>query len=88
MFKICLSTKCPSEKCQFLSLTRARNPLDEGAVVEDRRFGQRLDVDEVESTPFVAEEQLLRRLVQLQPVDLRVMAHLKNVFLMAVKMQN
>ena len=82
LFKSAASDSCTP----IQSLTRSGNPLDERAVVQDRRLGQRLDVDEVQATPFVAEEQLLGRLVQLEPVDLRVVAHLVNIFSDTVKM--
>ena len=60
--------------------TWSGNPLYKGAVIEDRRFGQIFDVDEIESTPLVSKEQLLARLVQLEPVDLRVVTYLKKKF--------
>ncbi len=62
---------------KVIIFTRSRHPLNEGAVVEDGGLGQVLDVDEIESTSFVSKQQLLPRLVQLQPINLRVMTDLK-----------
>ena len=54
----------------------ARPHLHKGAVVEDGRLVHGLHIDEVEPAPLVAEEQFPSRLVQLEPVDLRVVGNL------------